>query len=152
MASRRSDTRVLLIATAAVIGAGLLIAAAILLVSGRADTPAVTGPIPFGFAKSLTTKVEKGGPVAYAGTTGDTGFWLALEDGELVALQIRKPGTDSCNVRWAGSVNSFLDCNGDKVRTTQLARFPTEVPKSGDRKGNLLVDLRHTDPPPDPAG
>jgi hypothetical protein len=148
MASRPEDRRVLLFATVAVLAAGALVAALILAITGRAETPDAVDPVPFGFAKSLRTKVEKGGPVAYAGTTGDTGFWLAIEDGELVALQIRRPGTEDCNVRWRGSVDSFVDCNGDEVGTRQLARFPTEVPKTGPRKGNLLVDLRRTIPPP----
>ena len=86
--------------------------------------------------------------MAYAGTTGDTGFWLAIEDGKLVALKIRKPGTSDCNVRWAGSVDSFVDCDGKQVRTSQLARYRTEIPQTGGRKGKLLVDLRTTIPPP----
>lgn len=148
MATRRGDTRILIVATVAVITAGLVIAAAILVVTARAKTPALKGPIPFGYAKSLQTKVKTGGPVAYAGTTGDTGFWLAIEHGDLVALKIRRPGTTDCNVRWAGSVDSFLDCNGKRVRTVQLARYATEIPKRGGDKGILLVDLRHTIPPP----
>ena len=148
MAARRGDTGILIVATLAVLAAGLVIAAGILLVTARAKTPSVRGPIPFGYAKSLRTKVKTGGPVAYAGTTGDTGFWLAIEKGELVALKIRRPGTADCNVRWAGSVDSFLDCNGKRVRIDQLARYPTDIPKRGDDKGILLVDLRHTIPAP----
>jgi hypothetical protein len=147
MASRSDDRRVLLFATIAVLAAGALVAALILAITGRAGTPDAVAPVPFGFAKSLRTKVEAGGPVAYAGTTGDTGFWLAMEDGRLVALQIRRPGTH-CNVRWRGSIDSFVDCHDEKVTTHQLARFPTEVPRTGPRKGNLLVDLRRTIPPP----
>jgi hypothetical protein len=146
MANRRRDTGILIVATASVLAAGLVIAAGILLVTARAKSPSVSGPIPFGYAKSLKAKVKTGGPVAYAGTTGDTGFWLAIENGELVALKIRRPGTAGCNVRWAGSVDSFLDCNGKRVRMDQLARYPTEIPKRGDDKGILLVDLRHTIP------
>jgi hypothetical protein len=151
MASRRSDTRAVVIATLAIVVAGLIVAGTILFVTGRAKTPKLTGPIPFGYAKSLETKVKDGGPVAYAGTTGDTGFWLALEDGQLVALKIQRPGTPDCNVRWAGSVDSFLDCNGKRVRIAQLARYRSEIPTAGKRKGNFLVDLRHTIPPPDPS-
>ena len=51
-------------------------------------------------------------------------------------------------MRWRGSRDSFVDCNGDQVRMDQLARYPTEIPKQGDRKGDLLVDLRDTIPPP----
>jgi hypothetical protein len=151
-AVRRSDTKVLVIATIAVIVGGLVIAAAILLVSGRAKTPALlTKPVPFGVAKGMKQTISDGGPVAFAGTTGDTGFWLALEDGKLVALQVKRPGTKDCNVRWKGSVDSFVDCNGNKVRIDQLARFPIEIPTKGPHKGQLLVDLRHTDPPPNPS-
>jgi hypothetical protein len=147
MASRRSDTRVLLLATLAVVLVGLLIAGAILAVTGRAKTPEIRGQIPFGFAKSLETKAKLG-PFAFAGDTGDSGFWIALEDGELVALKIRKPGTANCNVAWRGSRDTFEDCNGDPIGMDQLARYPTEVPKRGDQKGVLLVDLDGDIPPP----
>jgi hypothetical protein len=147
MASRRGDTRVLVLATLAVVVVGLLIAAAILLVTGRAKTPEITGQVPFGFAKSLREKAKLD-PFAFAGDTGDSGFWIALEDGELVALKIRKPGTRDCNVAWRGSRDTFEDCNGDPVRMDELARYPTEVPERGDQKGVLLVDLDGTIPPP----
>ncbi len=148
MAPRRGDTRVIVVATLAVLTTGLVIAGLILFITGRAKTPVVNGPIPFGYARSLHASVKQGGPVAYAGTTGDTGFWLALEDRQLVALKIRRPGTADCNVRWAGSVDSFVDCHGDHLRSQQLARYRTEIPRTGDRKGMYLVDLRHTIPAP----
>jgi hypothetical protein len=148
MPPSRDDRRLLILSTAAVIVAGLLIAGAILAVTSRASPPKVTKPVAFGDAKSLHERIADGGPVAYAGTTGDTGFWLALEDGKLVALKIRKPGTNDCNVRWRGSINSFVDCEGKKIRIDQLARYPTSIPASGDDKGLLLVDLRRTIPPP----
>jgi hypothetical protein len=142
------DRRIVVVATISIIVAGLLIAGAILAVTSRASPPKITKPVAFGVARSLHQRIDDGGPVAYAGTTGDTGFWLALEQGKLVALKIRQPGPGHCNVRWKGSVNSFVDCHGDKVRIDRLARYPVEIPRRGDQKGLLLVDLRHTDPPP----
>ena len=91
MNQRRSDTKLIIRATAAVLVAGLVIAAAILLVTGRAKTPGLDKPIPFGIASSLRAKVREGGPILLAGTTGDTGFWLTFEDGHLVALDLKKP-------------------------------------------------------------
>lgn len=148
MAKRRGDTRVFVLATLAVIVVGLLIAATILLVTDRAKTPEIKGLVPFGVASSLREKAKEGGPFAFAGDTGDNGFWIALEDGKLVALKIRKPGTQDCNVIWRGSRDTFVDCDGDPIRMDELARYPTEVPKKGDRKGVLLVNLDGTIPPP----
>jgi hypothetical protein len=146
MSQRRGDTRLLLGATAAVIVAGLLVAVAILLVTGRAKTPKPTKPITFGIAASLRAKVEDGGPFAYAGTSGDDGFWVALEDGKLVALVVRQPQL-GCNVKWRGSVDSFT-CHDRKVKPGQLQRYRVIVPTAGDRKGQFLVDLRKVEPAP----
>jgi hypothetical protein len=148
MTSRRSDTRVMILAALAVVVAGLVIAAAILLVTGRAKTPAIKGSIPFGLASSLRQKAKDGGPFAFAGDSGDTGFWIALEHGKLVALKIRKPGTRDCNVVWRGSINTFVDCNGKPIRMDQLARYPTRIPKTGGDKGVLLVNLSANEPAP----
>jgi hypothetical protein len=148
MASRKGDTRVWVVATLGVIVLGLVIAAAILLITGRAKTPEIKGSTPFGVANSIRQKAKDGGPFAYAGNSGDDGFWVAIEDGKLVALKIQKPGTKSCNVIWKGSKNTFVDCNGDPIRMDQLARYATKVPKTGGFKGLLMVDLSKTLPPP----
>jgi hypothetical protein len=133
----------------AVLVAGLLVAAAILLVTGRAKTPKPTKPIPFGVARSVRQLVEDGGPVPYAGTSGDDGFWVAIEDGKLVALVVQQPDL-GCNTKWRGSIDSFV-CGGEKVRSTELERYKVVIPTSGDRKGNFLVDLRTVLPAPDAA-
>lgn len=144
--ARKGDTRLVVGATAAVIVAGVLVAVAILLVTGRAKTPAPDEPITFGVAKTLRDKVAEGGPVAYAGTRGDDGFWVAIEDGELVALVVQQPRL-GCNVRWRGSVDSFT-CGGEKVDSTDLDRYRVIIPERGDEKGRFLVDLRDVQAPP----
>lgn len=151
MASKRGDTRVLVLASLGVLVFGLVVAASILLITGRAKTPEIKGSIPFGVARSIHQKVKDGGPYAYAGNSGDDGFWIALEDGKLIALKIQKPGTKSCNVIWRGSRDRFEDCNGDPIRVDQLARYPTRIPKQGGDKGLLMVDLSRTIPPPAPS-
>ena len=145
---KRSNLPIYLLGTVLVLVLGILIAAAILLVTGRAKTPKMEGLIRFGQAKSLTEKARTGGPFAYAGSTGDTGFWVALEDGKLVALKIRRPGTKDCNVIWRGSRNAFVDCNGDKVGIDELARYRVVIPTKGDNKGQFLVDLSSNIPAP----
>jgi hypothetical protein len=148
MASRRSDTRVLVLVTLGVVVFGLLVAGTILVVTGRAKNPDIKGSVPYGLAKTLRQQVEDGGPYAFAGKTGDTGFWIAIEHGKLVALKIEKPGTTDCHVRWRGSINSFVDCHNRKIRVDHLARYPTRIPKSGSQKGLWLVDVSGSIPPP----
>ncbi|MGZ4803615.1 MAG: hypothetical protein ACXVKA_16260 [Acidimicrobiia bacterium] len=149
MARRRGDTRVIVAATLGVLVLGLVIAAAILLITGRAKNPEIKGPVAFGIARSLKQKAEDGGPFAFAGNSGDDGFWIAIEHGKLVALKIRKPGTKDCNVIWKGSKNTFVDCHGTPLRTEQLARYPIRIPTKGGDKGVLLVDLSGNVPPPE---
>ena len=146
--AKRSNVPIYLLGIVLVLVIGILIAAAILLVTGRAKTPKMEGLIRFGQAKSITEKARDGGPFAYAGSTGDTGFWVALEDGKLVALKIRRPGTKDCNVIWRGSRDSFVDCNDDPVKMDQLARYRVVIPDKGDNKGQFLVDLSSNIPPP----
>jgi hypothetical protein len=148
MASSRSDTRVTIIVVLGILVFGLIVAGAILVISGRAKNPDIKGSVPYGLAKTLREQVEDGGPYAFAGKTGDSGFWIDIEHGQLIALKIKKPGTTDCNVRWRGSINSFVDCHDQKIRVDQLARFPTKIPTSGSQKGLWLVDVSGTIPPP----
>jgi hypothetical protein len=146
--ARRSNVGVYIVGVILVLVVGALIAGGILLVTGRAKTPKLEGLIRFGQAASIRDKAKDGGPFAYAGSSGDTGFWVALEDGKLVALKIRKPGTKDCNVIWRGSRDTFVDCNGNPIRMSQLARYPVKIPETGKNKGQFLVDLSGNIPPP----
>ena len=148
MASRKGDTRVIVLASLGVLVFGLVVAGVILAITSRAKTPVIKGPIPFGVANSIRQKAQDGGPFAYAGNRGDDGFWVAIEGGKLVALKIQKPGVKGCNVVWRGSKDTFVDCNGDSVRVNQLARYPTSTPKQGRYKGLFLVNLSRTIPAP----
>lgn len=147
MASKRNDLRLLLITGAAVIVAGLLVAAGI-LVATNSGKPNARKPLALGDAGTLQRSTAKGGPVYFANPFGGTGFLLALERGELVALVPDLPAEAKCRVRWKGSINSFVDCHDHKVSSTQLARFHTDIPKAGDQQGVVLVDLRHREQPP----
>jgi hypothetical protein len=146
MAARKGDTKLLIGATVGVIAAGLLVAAAILLVTGRAKTPKPTKPVTFGVARSMHTLVDDGGPLLFAGTSGDDGFWAAIENGDLVALVVRQPAL-GCNVKWRGSLDSFT-CAGRKVKTDRLDRYRVVIPERGKQKGRFLVDLRDVQPGP----
>jgi hypothetical protein len=145
----RSDAKILIVATGAVILAGLLVAAVLLLATSRASSPTRYQPFPAGDAASIKHQLQDGGPYFFPDPFGgDRNILLALEGGKVVALSDVLPETTDCRVRWRGSINSFVDCHDDKLRSTELARYRVEIGQVGANKGELLVDLRHREPPP----
>jgi hypothetical protein len=145
----RSDAKLLIVATGAVILAGLLVAAVLLLATGRASSPTKYAPFPAGVAASIKGELKDGGPYFFPDPFGgDRNILLAIEGGKVVALSDILPGTQSCRVRWRGSLDSFVDCNDDKLNSTDMARYRTEIGLLGRNKGELLIDLRHREPAP----
>jgi hypothetical protein len=149
----RSDAKLLLVATGSVVLAGLLVAAVLLFATGRAGSPTKVVPFDAGVASSIHNELKDGGPYFVPDPFGgDRTVLLALEDGKIVALSDIRPGTTSCRIRWRGSIDSFVDCHDAKIKSTQMARYPTEIGLVGESKGELLIDLRHRQPAPAPAG
>jgi hypothetical protein len=149
VAIARSDAKLLIVATGAVIVAGLLVAAVLLWSTSRAGSPTKYAPFDAGLASSIKSDLKSGGPYFVPDPFGgDRNILLAIEDGKVVALSDVKPGTKDCRVRWRGSINSFVDCKDDKLKSTDLARYLAEVGITGDQKGELLIDLRHRAPAP----
>jgi hypothetical protein len=148
----RSDAKILLVATASVVLAGLLVAAVLLLATSRSSSPTKYAPFPAGVAQSIKSQLKDGGPFFYPDPFGgDRNILLAIEHGEVVALSDILPSTTSCRVKWRGSIDSFVDCHGDKLTSGELARYRTEIGTVGVNRGELLIDLRHREPPPAPA-
>lgn len=149
MAIARSDAKLLLVATGGVVAAGLLVAAVLLWSTGRASSPTKYVPFDAGVAAAIRSDLKDGGPYFVPDPFGgNRSILLAIEDGKVVALSDLKPGTKDCRVRWKGSVDSFVDCNNQKLRSTELARYESAVAHLGIHKGDLLIDLRHKAPPP----
>jgi hypothetical protein len=149
VALQRSDAKLLLVATGAVIVAGLLVAAVLLLATGRASSPTKYTAFPAGDVRAIRTDLKDGGPFFFADPFGgNRSILMALEDGKIVALSATKPGTKDCQVRWRGSIDSFVDCNDDKLRSDQLERFQSSVAEAGKYQGELLIDLRFKEPAP----
>jgi hypothetical protein len=148
----RSDAKILIVATGAVVVAGLLVVAVLLFATSRDQGPTKYAPFAAGSASAIKHQLKAGGPFFFPDPFGrDRNILLALEDGKVVALSDVVPHTSSCRVRWRGSLNSFVDCHDDKLHSKELARFQTEVGITGSSKGLLLIDLRHKEPPPNPA-
>jgi hypothetical protein len=148
----RSDAKLLLVATGAVVLAGVLVAAVLLLATGRASSPTTYQPFDAGVASSIKQGLKDGGPYFVPDPFGgNRNILLGLEGGKVVALSDIVPGSKDCRVRWRGSINSFVDCHDDKLKSTDLDRYRTEIGLTGDSKGELLIDLRHREPAPQAA-
>lgn len=148
----KQDVKILLVATGAVILAGLVVAAVILVGTGRQSAQKKAGPFPAGLASAMRSDLKQGGPYFFPDPFGgDKNMLLALEDGKIVALSNIVPGSKTCTVRWKGSENTFLDCHGDKLKSTELARYASSVAEDGNLKGILLIDPRQLLPPPNPS-
>ena len=144
---RRSDLRLVLGATIALIVGGILVAAAILAVTSRGKLPNVKGPLSFGLAANREKEVREGGPIFIAGLSGDDGFWVAIEHRELVALLVNQPAPAPCTLRWRGSKNTFT-CDDKPVESANLARYKTFTRAKGPQKGLYMVELRNVLPAP----
>ncbi|MEX2100490.1 MAG: hypothetical protein WEB19_03660 [Acidimicrobiia bacterium] len=143
MPASRSDARLLLTATAAVVAAGVLVAVVLLFATGRNSSPTKYKPFSAGYAKSIKQELREGGPFFFPDPFGgDKSILFALEDGNVVALSNVVPGTKDCVIRWRGSIDRFTDCHNDRHVSRELDRYEATVDAAGQGKGLLFIDLR----------
>ena len=148
----KQDVKILALATGAVILAGLVVAAVILIGTGREGAQKKVGAFPAGLASAVSSDLKDGGPYFFPDPFGgNKNMLLALEHGKIVALATLLPNSKTCEVKWKGSENAFVDCHGDKLKSTELARYASSVGQSGNLKGILLIDPRQLLPPPNPS-
>jgi len=147
-AQRRGDIKLMLGAAVGVLLGGVVIAAAILAVTSRGGTPNIKKPVPFGLESDVHDRVRQGGPVNIAGLSGDDGFWVAIEDHELVALLVKQPKPNACTLRWRGSKDTFT-CDDRPVSSRNMARYRSFTSHQGATKGAFMVALRDVEPAPD---
>src|SRR4029078_12679503 len=106
-------------------------------------------PIFIGLRDEISKNIEADGPRYVANPFGHAGFWLDLEDGQLVALVLSKPGTADCSVKWKEQRGTYVDCNGDPIQARDLDRYPLFIGvRGGSPKGSVFVDIRTIDPAP----
>jgi hypothetical protein len=145
----REDRPIIVVATLGVVLAGLLVAVVLLLATGRGGSPTRYEPFEAGAAKDIERSLKEGGPFYVPDPFGgNRSILFALEDGEVVALSNVVPNTDDCRVNIKNEGKAFVDCNGDRLRTDELARFPTTIRPSTNGTDILYVDLRTKEPAP----
>ena len=153
MPPSRSDTRLLLTATAAVVLAGVLVAVVLLFATSGNGGPKKYQPFPAGLANSLRANLRDEGPYYFPDPFGgQRSILFALEDDNIVALSTVLPGTKDCRITWKGQIDRFVDCHGDRHRSVELDRYVDFIDPTGENKGILFVDLRKKLPAPAPAG
>lgn len=147
----RRDVPLILMSAVIVIVAGLLVAGAFLFLLDSGETADPGEPVRIGLAESIRSEVEEGGPFFVADPTGgQRAFWIAEEDGELVALAVGIPDREDCTARWKGRDETFVDCDDVPVETTELDRYRLSVSTAEDDEGALLVHLDTLLPAPLP--
>jgi hypothetical protein len=138
----RTDRQLLLVAGGLAVLAGVLVAVVLLLATGRSGPPTEYEPFAAGPEADLARELREGGPFFIADPFGGRrGFWLTLEDREVVPVAVHQSDLPECSVRWRARLDRFT-CGDARFRSEQLERFATRVPKAGDDEGVVLVDLR----------
>lgn len=149
----REDRPVIIVATIAVIAAGLLVAAVLLLATGRGGPPKQYEPYEAGAETTIKRNLKAEGPYYVPDPFGgDRSILFAIEDGQVVALSTIVPNTDDCRVTIKNEGKSFVDCHGDKLQTTELDRYLTTTRPSSNGTDILYVDLRTKLSAPDSVG
>jgi hypothetical protein len=135
--SRRSDIKLLVSATVAVLLAGFLIAGGI-LVATRGGKSTVCPQLNIGAAVDIRRTLLNGGPVFQTGGA-ECGFWLALADGEVVAYKVtQSAGGASCTLKLK---RDHWECDGQVVEPNDLAQYPVTT-RTIDKIDAVIVDLR----------
>jgi hypothetical protein len=146
-----ADRQVLVFAGVLVVIAGIAVGALLFFATGGTqDAPTEKKPLFLGVERELVTSITDGGPLYFANPFGDEGFWLALEDGELVALDLVKPGTRDCIVKWRDPRKAYVDCDDNDLQSVDLNRFKVTVGaiEKDAPKTAVYVDLRVREPAP----
>ncbi len=134
---QKSQLKFLSAALTAFLLAGAFVGGAIYMVTNRSGSTEC-GLFVAGDAADIGERLDDGGPYFVTGG-GNCSFWLALDDGDVVAVRPRIEDRD-CSVRWRASLDAWV-CDGQEVEFDDLARYPTSL-GTGDVDGALLVDFR----------
>lgn len=141
--ARSSDIKLIASATVAVVLAGLFIAGAMLIATSKGAKNPVCGQLNLGKASDVRNRlVREGSTFVTGGAT--CGFWLALNNGDIVAYRVEQPTGCALNLRDRGT---HWVCGGNVVDAASLAQYPTQVVTLGTTDA-LIVDLG---PPPGAA-
>ncbi|MEX2256029.1 MAG: hypothetical protein WEC34_11380 [Acidimicrobiia bacterium] len=160
MPATADDRRTLVFAVGIIIFACLAVAGLLFFATGGAqDTPTQTKPLFLGLEPELRDKIlgtseDEGSPLYFANPFGDNGFWLDVENDDIVALNLIRPGSNDCQVKWRETMGSYIaECDGERLTSRDLDRFEVTVGKQAadSPEDGVYVDLRVVEPAPGSA-
>ena len=140
-ASRASDIKLLLGATVGVLLVGGMIAG-MALIATRGSKNIVCSQLNIGSASNVRNTLQTGGPYFQTGGAG-CGFWLALDDNDIVAYKAEQP-QKNCTLKLK---RDHWECGGVPIETSELAQYPVAIQTLG-QVDAVIVDLRS---PPTPT-
>ena len=117
---RKGDIKVIVGATVAVLLVGFFIFGA-MIVTTRGGSGPQCGQLNIGLASDVRNTLNHG-PYFQTGG-GRCGFWLALDNGDIVAYKAVQPS--GCTAHYK---RDHWDCGGQPVPVGQLARYPVSIP------------------------
>jgi hypothetical protein len=120
---RRSDIKLIVSATVAVLLAGFFIAGALLVATRNNNSP-VCAPLNLGHLTDVRKNLETQGP-NFVTAGGGCGAWIALDQDNIVAYKTRQPGC-TLVLKRAGWV-----CGGRVVDASTLAQVPVRITRIG---------------------
>jgi hypothetical protein len=134
--ARASDIKLIVSATIAVVLAGLFIAGGLLIATSSGSNNPVCGQLNVGKAADIRDRLDTQGPGFYTGGA-NCGFWLALDNGDIVAYRVRQPAGCSLNLRNRGTQ---WVCGNQVVDPADLDTYHVDIQTIG-KIDSVIVDL-----------
>jgi hypothetical protein len=138
--ARSSDIKLLASATVAVLLVGFFIAGAALIATRSGSKNPVCGQLNIGNASDVRDNLDQQGP-NFITAGSSCGFWIALDNGDIVAYKVRQPS--GCTVKLRDRGTRWV-CDGATIDPSRLAQYPVSIQRFGTTDA-VIVDLG---PPP----
>ncbi len=144
----RSDRQLLVVTVSFLLVATVFFLGVIWLATQRNES--TDGPFFIGVESSLRTHIGEGSPLYFSNPGAGDGFWLDIENGQIVALVLdQTPGPKDCIVKWKEQRDAYVDCNDNELQSTDLDRYKLKIgPRDGSPKTSVYVNLRKIEPAP----
>jgi hypothetical protein len=144
----RSDRRLLLVTGSFLLVAAVFFTGVIWLATQRNDSKG--GPFFIGLERALKTHIHEGSPLYFSNPGAGDGFWLDIENGQLVALVLdQRAGSEDCIAKWKEQRDAYVDCDDNELQSTDLDRYKLTIgARDGSPKTSVYVNLRKIEPAP----
>ncbi len=132
-ASRASDIKLLVGATVGIVLVGLFIAGALYMMTSGGGSDQACGEQRLS-ASDVRKTLQDGGPYFTTGGA-NCGFWLALDDNDIVAYKVKQPS--GCALRYK---RDHWECGGQIVDAAALAKYLVSI-RTENKIDILVIDF-----------